>query len=85
MARKKHVWYPHVRTWSFGSKCAVVKKVLVTLFGLFGAQEILLPLPPLVMPLMILMSKNIFLQLFQSRVTIRTDTKFTGTGPELGC
>ena len=30
-------WRPHVRNRVFGSKCTVLKKILVTLFGLFGA------------------------------------------------
>jgi len=35
----------------FESKCTVLKKVLVTLLGLFGARGIAPPLPPLVAPL----------------------------------
>ena len=46
---KKQDWRPHVRTWrSFGSKCTVMKKVHVTLLGLFGAQGIVPPFPSLV-------------------------------------
>jgi len=37
---KEQVWRPHIRNRSFGSKCTVLKKVLVTLFGLLGARGI---------------------------------------------
>jgi len=36
---------------SFGSKFTVLKKVLATLLGLFGARVIVPPLPPLVTPM----------------------------------
>ena len=36
---KKQVWRPHVRNRSFGSKYTILKKVLVTLLGLFGAPR----------------------------------------------
>jgi len=36
----KQVWRPHVRTWGLsGSICTVLKKVLMTLLGLFGAPR----------------------------------------------
>ena len=40
---KKKVWRPHVRIRSFWSKCTVLKKVLVTLLGLFGAPRGIVP------------------------------------------
>jgi len=42
---------PQFRNRSFGGKCTVLKKVLVTLLELFGAREIVPLLPPIVKPL----------------------------------
>ena len=47
---KKQVWRPHVRNRSFGRKCTVLKKVLVTLLGLFGARGIIPTCPPSLRP-----------------------------------
>jgi len=55
---KKQVWRTHVPNRSFGSKCTVFKKVLVTLLGLFAVPVMIqrqgncAPCPP-VMPLVL--------------------------------
>ena len=54
----KQVWRPHVRTWGLSEANLLLKKVLVTLFWLFGPPrsdsapgELLPPCPPVVKPL----------------------------------
>jgi len=37
----------------FESKCTVLKKVLVTLLGLFGTRRIVTPLPPSLRPFLL--------------------------------
>ena len=46
---KKQVWRPSVRTWGLSEANVLLKKVLMTLLGLFGELR---PLAPLVAPLL---------------------------------
>jgi len=51
---KKQVWHPPCSKqvlWEQTVFSTVWKKVLVTLLGFFGAQGIVSPCPPLIMPL----------------------------------
>jgi len=53
----KQVWHPMFQPRSFGSKCTVLKKVLVAFLGLFGTFPVILAhcstLDPLVAPCML--------------------------------